>query len=75
MTSAFAAAQASGPASRATAALERSPTPPPHTTNRTNEASGPGAASFASEPRAANAVPGFGESSDFMVGVPSGRGM
>ncbi|MDX6363372.1 MAG: hypothetical protein QOC85_2382 [Streptomyces sp.] len=75
MISAFATAQASGPASSATAALESSPTPPPHTTNRTNEASGPGAASFISDPRAANAVPGSGESSEFMVGIPSGRGI
>ncbi|WP_371601162.1 hypothetical protein [Streptomyces sp. NBC_00564] len=42
MITAFARAQGSTPASPATAALERTPTPPPNRTNRAKEASGPG---------------------------------
>lgn len=42
MITAFARVQGSTPASPATAALERSPTPPPNRTNRAKEASGPG---------------------------------
>ncbi|WP_449339569.1 hypothetical protein [Streptomyces chartreusis] len=42
MTRAFATAQGIAAASIGTAALESSPTPPPHTTNRTNEERGPG---------------------------------
>ncbi|MCX4973597.1 hypothetical protein [Streptomyces sp. NBC_00620] len=47
MITAFARAQGSTPASPATAALERTPTPPPNRTNRAKEASGPGRAGAA----------------------------
>ncbi|MFJ8539191.1 hypothetical protein [Streptomyces sp. NPDC093591] len=42
MIRALASAQGIAAASSGTAALERSPTPPPHTTNRTKEEKGPG---------------------------------
>lgn len=82
MITAFARVQGSTPASPATAALERSPTPPPNRTNRAKEASGPGLRragvtgsrrttlgpvfSAGSESRAANAVSGFDRSSAVM---------
>ncbi|MFI6339800.1 hypothetical protein [Streptomyces sp. NPDC050535] len=81
--SAFATAQGISAASRATAKLEATPTPPPDTTNRAKEASGPGAAGArcaSSEPVsipsmhcASYTVPGFDESgSDSMGFLPDG---
>ncbi|GGK63080.1 hypothetical protein GCM10010094_24950 [Streptomyces flaveus] len=53
MTRAFATIQGISSASRPTTPLERTPTPPPHRTNRAKEARGPGGWGEAGGPEAA----------------------